>query len=109
MPAWLIDLFARYGYAVVFGGVFLENTGLPVPGETALLAGDWDYMRQWFIHVPAVAIVLLWVVAVCDIPLLRYASIDRSTFSSTLVPIRGKSRSLCSRQIRSRSSTFLTP
>lgn len=39
MPIWLLDLFARYGYAVVFGGVFLENTGLPVPGETALLAG----------------------------------------------------------------------
>ena len=39
MPGWLLDLFARYGYAVVFGGVFLENTGLPVPGETALLAG----------------------------------------------------------------------
>ena len=39
MPVWLLDLFARYGYAVVFGGVFLENTGLPVPGETALLAG----------------------------------------------------------------------
>ncbi|MCU1384797.1 MAG: phosphoesterase, PA-phosphatase related [Acidobacteria bacterium] len=39
MPAWLLDLFARYGYFVVFGGVFLENTGLPVPGETALLAG----------------------------------------------------------------------
>jgi membrane protein DedA with SNARE-associated domain len=39
MPSWLLDLFARYGYAVVFGGVFLENTGLPVPGETALLAG----------------------------------------------------------------------
>ena len=39
MPQWLLDLFARYGYAVVFGGVFLENTGLPVPGETALLAG----------------------------------------------------------------------
>ena len=39
MPEWLLDLFARYGYAVVFGGVFLENTGLPVPGETALLAG----------------------------------------------------------------------
>jgi len=35
----LVDLFARYGYAVVFAGVFLENTGLPVPGETALLAG----------------------------------------------------------------------
>ena len=39
MPDWLIDLFARYGYLVVFFGVFLENTGLPVPGETALLAG----------------------------------------------------------------------
>ena len=39
MPAWLVDLFARYGYFVVFGGVFLENAGLPVPGETALLAG----------------------------------------------------------------------
>ena len=39
MPVWIVDLFARYGYAVVFVGVFLENTGLPVPGETALLAG----------------------------------------------------------------------
>ena len=39
MPEWLVDLFARYGYAVVFVGVFLENTGLPVPGETALVAG----------------------------------------------------------------------
>ena len=39
MPAWIVDLFARYGYFVVFGGVFLENAGLPVPGETALLAG----------------------------------------------------------------------
>jgi undecaprenyl-diphosphatase len=39
MPGWLADLFARYGYFVVFGGVFLENTGLPIPGETALLAG----------------------------------------------------------------------
>ena len=39
VPEWLIDLFARYGYAVVFVGVLLENAGLPVPGETALLAG----------------------------------------------------------------------
>jgi undecaprenyl-diphosphatase len=39
MPEWLVDLFARYGYAAVFVGVFLENAGLPVPGETALLAG----------------------------------------------------------------------
>jgi membrane protein DedA with SNARE-associated domain len=40
VPQWLLDLFARYGYAVVFAGVFLENTGVPVPGETALLAGS---------------------------------------------------------------------
>lgn len=39
MPEWIVDLFSRYGYAAVFGGVFLENTGLPVPGETMLLAG----------------------------------------------------------------------
>ena len=39
MPDWLVDLFARFGYAVVFVGVLLENTGLPVPGETILLAG----------------------------------------------------------------------
>ena len=39
MPEWIIDLFERYGYWVVFVGVFLENAGVPVPGETALLAG----------------------------------------------------------------------
>lgn len=39
MPPWLTDLFAKYGYAAVFLGVFLENTGLPVPGETMVLAG----------------------------------------------------------------------
>ncbi len=39
MPVWIVDLFATYGYGVVFVGVFLENAGVPVPGETALLAG----------------------------------------------------------------------
>lgn len=39
MPAWLFDLFERYGYWAVFFGVCLENAGVPVPGETALLAG----------------------------------------------------------------------
>jgi membrane protein DedA with SNARE-associated domain len=39
VPGWLSDLFARYGYAVVFVGVLLENAGAPVPGETMLLAG----------------------------------------------------------------------
>jgi membrane protein DedA with SNARE-associated domain len=40
VPQWIGDLFARYGYAVVFFGVFLENVGVPVPGETMLLAGS---------------------------------------------------------------------
>jgi membrane protein DedA with SNARE-associated domain len=39
VPVWLIDLFTRYGYAVVFVGVLLESAGVPVPGETALLGG----------------------------------------------------------------------
>jgi undecaprenyl-diphosphatase len=39
VPPWLTDLFARYGYAAVFFGVFLENAGVPVPGETMVLAG----------------------------------------------------------------------
>jgi membrane protein DedA with SNARE-associated domain len=39
VPVWLTDLFARYGYFVVFFGVLLENAGVPVPGETILLAG----------------------------------------------------------------------
>jgi membrane protein DedA with SNARE-associated domain len=39
VPEWLLDLFTRYGYTVVFVGVLLENAGLPVPGETALLGG----------------------------------------------------------------------
>ena len=38
MPVWLIELFARYSYGAVFAGVMLENAGLPVPGETVLLA-----------------------------------------------------------------------
>ena len=33
----LSDFFACYGYSVVFFGVMLENSGLPVPGETVLL------------------------------------------------------------------------
>ena len=39
--------------------------------------------------------------------LCRYSSIDRSTFSSSFAPMRGRSRSFCSRQIRSRSSIVL--
>ncbi|MBC7460656.1 MAG: DedA family protein [Thermoleophilia bacterium] len=36
--ATLLDLLARYGYILVFVGVFLESAGVPVPGETVLVA-----------------------------------------------------------------------
>ena len=59
MPPWLIDLFARYGYAVVFVGVLLESAGVPVPGETALLGGAAmaQFGRLSLIRVIATAVV----------------------------------------------------
>ncbi|MDR3675353.1 MAG: DedA family protein [Acidobacteriota bacterium] len=50
----LSDVFARYGYWVVFFGVMLENIGLPIPGETVLLfAGFLAYQGR--IHIlPAI-------------------------------------------------------
>ena len=63
MPGWIVDLFARYGYAVVFAGVFLENTGLPVPGETALLAGaalaHSGRLSLWHVVVTAIVAAIL--------------------------------------------------
>src|SRR2546430_1210357 len=38
MPELLAQLFARYGYAVIFVGVLLENAGVPSPGHTVVLA-----------------------------------------------------------------------
>jgi membrane protein DedA with SNARE-associated domain len=58
VPDWIVDLFARYGYAVVFFGIFLENTGLPVPGETALIAGaalaKYGHLSLWWVIVTAI-------------------------------------------------------
>jgi membrane protein DedA with SNARE-associated domain/membrane-associated phospholipid phosphatase len=39
MPEHLAQLFARYGYAVIFVGVLLENAGVPSPGHTVVLGG----------------------------------------------------------------------
>ena len=41
MLAKLLSYFAQYGYWVVFFGVMLENAGVPVPGETILLAAGF--------------------------------------------------------------------
>ncbi len=37
-----------------------------------LWSGDWAYMRHWLIQIPAAAVVLLWVLVVCGIPLWQY-------------------------------------
>ncbi|MCI0338993.1 MAG: bifunctional DedA family/phosphatase PAP2 family protein [Acidobacteria bacterium] len=41
LPAKLINLFTSYGYIIVFFGVMLENAGIPIPGETILLAAGF--------------------------------------------------------------------
>jgi membrane protein DedA with SNARE-associated domain len=58
VPPWLTDLFARYGYFVVFFGVLLENAGVPVPGETILLAGA-ALARFGHLSLPQVIIVAI--------------------------------------------------
>lgn len=58
--------FAVYGYPVLFAGVFLENMGVPVPGETAVLvagflaspAGGEHFQLGWVIVLTAIAAVL---------------------------------------------------
>ena len=52
----LLDLFAQYGYWVVFFGVMLENAGLPVPGETILLAAGFASAHGIF-HLPLVMLI----------------------------------------------------
>lgn len=54
MPTWLVELFGRFGYVALFFGVFLENVGVPVPGETVLLAAGF-LARE---HVLRLAIVI---------------------------------------------------
>ena len=41
----LISLIEQYGYLVVFFGVMLESTGVPLPGETILLAAGFLAQR----------------------------------------------------------------
>jgi membrane protein DedA with SNARE-associated domain len=55
MGHWLTAAFASYGLAVVVVGVYLEGCGVPLPGETVLLAGGF-FARQG-------ALPLAWVLA----------------------------------------------
>lgn len=47
----ILHFFQLYGYWIVFFGVMLENAGVPVPGETVLLAAGvyarWGHFRFW--------------------------------------------------------------
>jgi membrane protein DedA with SNARE-associated domain len=52
----IIALFLEYGYFGVFFGVMLENAGLPVPGETILLAAGFGASQGHF-SVPIVMLV----------------------------------------------------
>jgi len=44
----IIRLFTTYGYAIVFFGAMLENAGIPVPGETILLAAGFFAAQKHF-------------------------------------------------------------
>ncbi|MFQ3679162.1 MAG: DedA family protein [Pseudanabaenaceae cyanobacterium] len=37
----LLDMAERFGYGAVFGGILLENAGIPLPGETLVLAAGF--------------------------------------------------------------------
>ena len=62
---FLIDWYKAHGYACLFFCVLLENTGLPIPGETAVLvagflasaAGGGHLTLRWIIPVAFLAAV----------------------------------------------------
>jgi membrane protein DedA with SNARE-associated domain len=56
MLSLLLSYFDSYGYWVVLFGVMLENAGLPVPGETILLAAGF-FASQGHFSVPLVILV----------------------------------------------------
>lgn len=45
---YIVNLFKDWGYWIVFFGVMLENAGVPVPGETILLAAGFFASRHGF-------------------------------------------------------------
>lgn len=49
MLSTILSYFTHYGYWVVFFGVMLENAGVPVPGETILLAAGF-FAAQGHFH-----------------------------------------------------------
>src|SRR6267142_10882 len=56
MLSTILSYFTHYGYWVVFFGVMLENAGVPVPGETILLAAGF-FAAQGHFHLWMVIVV----------------------------------------------------
>lgn len=53
------ELASEYGYWVIFTGIALENTGIPLPGETitvvgGFLAGNGE-LNYWFVLITTIA------------------------------------------------------
>src|SRR5438876_2455924 len=55
--------FSAYGYPVLFIGVLLENAGIPVPGETAVLVAGFLCSPAGGSHFNILAVILLTVIA----------------------------------------------
>jgi membrane protein DedA with SNARE-associated domain len=61
-----VEHYAAWGYSLLFAGVLLENAGLPVPGETAVLAagflssdaGGGQFRLAWVIPLTIVSAVI---------------------------------------------------
>ena len=55
----LQEVARNYGYWTVFGGIALENTGIPLPGETIVIVGGFlagsGELNYWLVLVSAIA------------------------------------------------------
>ena len=55
----LQEIARHYGYWTVFGGIALENTGIPLPGETIVIIGGFlagsGELNYWLVLVSAIA------------------------------------------------------
>ncbi len=54
--SWITAVFVQYGYWVIFFGVMLENAGIPLPGETVLLAAAFFACQGHFNLVIVIAV-----------------------------------------------------
>ena len=55
----LQEIARHYGYWTVFGGIALENTGIPLPGETIVIVGGFlagsGELNYWLVLTSAIA------------------------------------------------------